>query len=187
MPDPCTNPADTASAILRQDGAEVDAYLREVLARESAAPARLIEAISYSVMAGGKRLRPTLVLESFRACGGSASQHARLSRPPGRWNCSTPSAWFTTTFPRWMTTICAAGRPTNHKVFGEAMAILAGDAMMTLAFEILSTDADAALVPALVRELAHAAGPAGMIGGQVLDMAGRIDPFRSMNCSRFTA
>lgn len=64
------------------------------------------------------------------------------------------------------------GRPTNHKVFGEAMAILAGDAMVTLAFEILATDADPAVVPALVRELAWASGPEGMIGGQVLDMEG---------------
>jgi geranylgeranyl diphosphate synthase type II len=64
------------------------------------------------------------------------------------------------------------GRPTNHKVFGEAMAILAGDAMTTLAFEIIATDADPDLVGPLVRELAAAAGPCGMIGGQVLDMAG---------------
>jgi geranylgeranyl diphosphate synthase type II len=64
------------------------------------------------------------------------------------------------------------GRPTNHKMFGEAMAILAGDAMVTLAFETVAADADPLLVPPLVRELSSAAGPAGMIGGQVLDMAG---------------
>ena len=64
------------------------------------------------------------------------------------------------------------GRPTNHKVFGEAMAILAGDAMVTVAFEILATDADPATLPGLVRELASASGPAGMIGGQVLDIDG---------------
>ena len=64
------------------------------------------------------------------------------------------------------------GRPTNHKVYGEAMAILAGDAMTTLAFEVIANDAEPIAVPALVRELAHAAGPAGMIGVQVLDMDG---------------
>jgi geranylgeranyl diphosphate synthase type II len=64
------------------------------------------------------------------------------------------------------------GRPTNHKVFGEAMAILAGDAMVTLAFELIATRATPALVPALIKELAVASGPQGMIGGQVLDMAG---------------
>jgi geranylgeranyl diphosphate synthase, type II len=64
------------------------------------------------------------------------------------------------------------GRPTNHKVFGEAMAILAGDAMVTMAFELIAADAAPGAVPALVRELAGASGPAGMIGGQVLDIDG---------------
>jgi geranylgeranyl pyrophosphate synthase len=63
------------------------------------------------------------------------------------------------------------GRPTNHKVFGEAMAILAGDSMVTMAFEILAIDADPGIAPQLVREVASATGPAGMIGGQVLDMS----------------
>ncbi len=64
------------------------------------------------------------------------------------------------------------GRPTNHKVYGEAMAILAGDAMVSLAFEILAADAEPRLLPRLIHELAHATGPCGMIGGQALD----IDP-----------
>ena len=64
------------------------------------------------------------------------------------------------------------GVPTNHKVYGEALAILAGDAMVTMAFEIIARDADPKLVPALVQELAVASGPEGMIGGQVLDMDG---------------
>jgi geranylgeranyl pyrophosphate synthase len=62
------------------------------------------------------------------------------------------------------------GRPTNHVQFGEAMAILAGDAMTTIAFEILAADAEADLAPQLIRELASASGPEGMIGGQVLDI-----------------
>ena len=64
------------------------------------------------------------------------------------------------------------GVPTNHKVFGEAMAILAGDAMTTLAFELIALDAPPDVAVALIRELARAAGPAGMIGGQVLDIEG---------------
>jgi geranylgeranyl diphosphate synthase type II len=64
------------------------------------------------------------------------------------------------------------GRPTNHKVFGEAMAILAGDAMVTMAFEVIASDAQHATAAPLIRELAHASGPCGMIGGQVLDMDG---------------
>jgi geranylgeranyl diphosphate synthase type II len=64
------------------------------------------------------------------------------------------------------------GRPTNHKVFGEAMAILAGDAMVSMAFELIATDAAPPHVAPLVCELAQATGPEGMIGGQALD----IDP-----------
>jgi len=64
------------------------------------------------------------------------------------------------------------GRPTCHKVYGEAMGILAGDAMVTMAFEILARRADPEVSPRLIVELASAAGPAGMIGGQVLDMDG---------------
>jgi len=68
------------------------------------------------------------------------------------------------------------GQPTNHKIYGEAMAILAGDAMTTMAFEIIATDADPKLVRSLVLELAHASGPAGMIGGQVIDMDEKHPP-----------
>ena len=64
------------------------------------------------------------------------------------------------------------GRPTNHKVFGEAMAILAGDAMVTMAFELIASQAEPNLASKLVAELAFSAGPGGMIGGQVLDMSG---------------
>jgi geranylgeranyl pyrophosphate synthase len=64
------------------------------------------------------------------------------------------------------------GKPTNHKVYGDAMAILAGDAMVSLAFELIATDAEPAVAAKLIAELAHATGPQGMIGGQVLDMDG---------------
>jgi geranylgeranyl pyrophosphate synthase len=64
------------------------------------------------------------------------------------------------------------GRPTNHKVYGDAMAILAGDGMTTMAFELLARDVPAATAVTMVRELAASAGPCGMIGGQVLDMEG---------------
>jgi geranylgeranyl diphosphate synthase type II len=78
------------------------------------------------------------------------------------------------------------GRPTNHKVYGEAMAILAGDGMISLAFELIATDADPLLAPKLVAELARATGPQGMIGGQVLDMEGeqkslRLDELQNLH------
>lgn len=172
MADQPTNPAETATAILQQDGAEVDAYLREILALEASSPAKLVEAIGYSLTAGGKRLRPTLVLESFRACNGSALQRRSALAAAGAMELIHSFSLVHDDLPAMDNDDLRRGRPTNHKVFGEAMAILAGDAMMTLAFEVIARDADASLVPALALELAHAAGPAGMIGGQVLDMAG---------------
>lgn len=167
-----------APSILQRNADRLLGYLELRLNRFSAAPPRLMEAIRYSLLNAGKRLRPTLVLESFAAC--MAQDTARLTAR------SVPSAIASAAAMEMIHTFSLVhddlpamddddlrrGKPTNHKVFGEAMAILAGDAMMTMAFELISADADPALVPALVRELAHAAGPQGMIGGQVLDMAG---------------
>jgi geranylgeranyl diphosphate synthase type II len=112
------------------------------------------------------------VLESFAACaGGAAPSKSALSAAAAMELIHTFSLVHDD-LPAMDDDDLRRGKPTNHKVFGEAMAILAGDAMMTMAFEMLAADAEPSIAPALVRELAHAAGPAGMIGGQVLDLAG---------------
>jgi geranylgeranyl diphosphate synthase type II len=160
-----------AIVMLRKDGAAVDAYLREALRRQANAPERLIEAIEYSLMAGGKRLRPTLVLQSAKACG----DHDRASAlaAAGAIELVHTFSLVHDDLPAMDDDDLRRGQPTNHKVFGEAMAILAGDAMLALAFELLATDAEwGAVAGDLVRELALAVGAAGMIGGQVLDIAG---------------
>ena len=162
------------SALLGGHSEALAQYFATFSGRFPAAPPRLLESIQYSLTAGGKRLRPALVLECWRACGGE-------DRPPTRRSALAAAAAIELihTFslvhddlPAMDDDDLRRGRPTNHKVFGEAMAILAGDAMVTLAFEILAADADPSVVPALVRELARASGPEGMIGGQVLDMEG---------------
>jgi len=166
-----------ATTLLKDSAEQVTGYLKGLPQRYPAAPPRLLEAIEYSLMAGGKRLRPALVLECAKACG--------MPRPPGAaaaWKSALAAAAameLIHTFslvhddlPAMDDDDLRRGRPTNHKVYGEAIAILAGDAMTTMAFEILAGDADAAVSPQLVRELASAAGPEGMIGGQVID----IDP-----------
>jgi geranylgeranyl diphosphate synthase type II len=166
---------NSAIAMLRHDGHEVDAYLRETLAKQRNAPRRLIEAIEYSLMAGGKRLRPTLVLQSARACG----DHDRASAlaAAGAIELVHTFSLVHDDLPAMDDDDLRRGRPTNHIVFGEAMAILAGDAMLALAFEVFATNAEWGAVGGdLVRELAHAAGAVGMIGGQVLDMAGENQP-----------
>ena len=168
---------DVAAALLKEHAARIEAPLRDVVGRLTTngpprtAPPRLVESIHYSLTAGGKRLRPALVLETARACGGSPDDESAIAAAVAIELIHTFSLVHDD-LPAMDDDDLRRGVPTNHVVFGEAMAILAGDAMVTLAFETIATDADPALVPALVRELASAAGPAGMIGGQVLDMEG---------------
>jgi len=133
----------------------------------------LEEALRYSLLGGGKRIRPVLCLATGEALG----------REPEEVLPAACALELVHTFslvhddlPAMDNDDLRRGRPTNHKVFGEAMAILAGDAMTTMAFEVIATDAAPAIAPALIRELAHAAGPTGMIGGQVLDIAGENQP-----------
>jgi geranylgeranyl diphosphate synthase, type II len=173
-------PAD-AIDILRRHGSATDAYLRDALAGFAAgAPTRLIEAIEYSLFAGGKRLRPALVLETFAAV--SAPQ-PHIPTPSRSALAAAGAIELIHTFslvhddlPAMDDDDLRRGRATNHKVFGEAMAILAGDAMMTLAFELIAGDADPAVAARLVAELSRAAGVRGMIGGQVQDMAAEKTP-----------
>jgi len=162
------------SELLRGHAESLAEYFQSFRARFSAAPPRLLNAIEYSLTAGGKRLRPALVFECWKACRLTRSESSASSRSA---SASAAAIELIHTFslvhddlPAMDDDDLRRGRPTNHKVFGEAMAILAGDAMVTLAFEIIATDAEAASVPALVRELAWASGPEGMIGGQVLDI-----------------
>ena len=161
----------SALEILRQHGKSTEAYLTSLRARYPDAPARLLEAIEYSLMAGGKRLRPALVLETARACGAPADDRSALAAA-GAIELIHTFSLVHDDLPAMDDDDLRRGRPTNHKVFGEAMAILAGDAMVTMAFEVIATDADPRVAPALVRELASATGPSGMIGGQVLDIDG---------------
>lgn len=158
----------SAQAILKRDAAAVTDYLRTVLLRYTDAPRPLADAMEYSLLAGGKRIRPALVLESWRACGGDDERSAFAAA--GAMELIHTFSLVHDDLPAMDDDDLRRGRPTNHKVFGEAMAILAGDAMVTAAFEVLARDADAAIVPALVRELAAASGPEGMIGGQAIDI-----------------
>lgn len=168
-----------ASALLERSARLVSDYFAKLDARYSGAPARLLEAIQYSLTAGGKRLRPALVLESARACGDGEGN----SQPSASALAAAAAMELIHTFslvhddlPAMDDDDLRRGRPTNHKVYGEALAILAGDAMTTMAFEILAVDAEPQLAPALVAELARASGPEGMIGGQVIDMDERHPP-----------
>jgi geranylgeranyl pyrophosphate synthase len=185
---PAASTADAAIEILTRHGKSVERYLTSLRSRYPDAPNRLIDAIDYSVMAGGKRLRPALVLETAHACGARTDDRSVLAAA-GAIELIHTFSLVHDDLPAMDDDDLRRGRPTNHKVFGEAMAILAGDAMVTMAFEIIAADASSAVVPALVRELAGASGPAGMIGGQVLDIDGEnvslsLDELRKLHAMK---
>ena len=148
-PDPSTSTLPVEQ-ILRRDAEAVAAVLDHLSGQWPGAPAKLIEAMQYSLLAGGKRLRPALLLETCRACGGDASSASVLASAAAMELIHTFSLVHDD-LPAMDDDDLRRGRPTSHKVFGEAMAILAGDAMVTMAFEILARDADPAVAPALVR------------------------------------
>lgn len=168
--------SDHAETLLQNHARSLEQYLRTRLGELTTAadaPSRLVEAIEYSLLAGGKRLRPALLLETFSSL---IPQTASFPSPLP----AAAAIELVHTFslvhddlPAMDDDELRRGRPTNHKVFGEAMAILAGDAMITLAFELLVTEyaREPHIAAALARELAGAAGPGGMIGGQALDIA----------------
>ena len=149
-------------------GRRVDEALRRYLPEESddpaaACPARLAAAMRYSVLGGGKRLRPLLCLMAAEACG--AEPEAALPAACALEMVHTYSL-IHDDLPAMDDDDLRRGRPTCHKAFDEATAILAGDGLLTLAFEVLARHirpAEAAV--GCVRALAEAAGPAGMVGG----------------------
>lgn len=143
----------------------LEKYLQEL---GSDCPPRLQEAMAYSLLIGGKRLRPILVLLACEACG----QAPEKALPAA---CALEMihtySLIHDDLPAMDDDDLRRGRPTNHIVFGEAMAILAGDALLTLAFEIVSRDIQpGSVAAACCADLASAAGACGMVGGQVADL-----------------
>ena len=146
----------------------VEAALARHLDSFTGTPQKLAEAMRYSLMAGGKRLRPILVLASCEAVGGRAEE--ALDAACALEMVHTYSL-IHDDLPAMDDDDFRRGRPTNHKMFGEAIAILAGDALLTEAFRVLASSRGGreARVAEAVFELGRAAGAAGMVGGQVLD------------------
>src|SRR5271156_5974897 len=156
--------------------AETETLLDQLLAARSAAgeisrPARLIEAMRYSSLGGGKRFRPFLVVESA-ALFGVPRQNALMAG--AALECVHCYSLVHDDLPAMDNDELRRGQPTAHRKFDEATAILAGDGLLTFAFDILSrqeTHADPAIRSELVNTLARAAGLGGMAGGQMLDLA----------------
>lgn len=140
--------------------------------KEQRRPSVLQQAMLYSLFAGGKRIRPVLALASYEACGGDAAEIVPYA---ATLELVHTYSLIHDDLPAMDNDDLRRGKPTNHKVYGEAIAILAGDALLTEAFSILSdpslskTVKEAALLRAL-REIALASGLSGMVAGQVQDI-----------------
>jgi geranylgeranyl pyrophosphate synthase len=143
-----------------------DRVLEEVLAGLASSPGSLVDAMRYALLGGGKRLRPALARAICLHYGGSDEA---ASLPAAAVECVHAYSLVHDDLPSMDDDDLRRGRPTCHKVYGEALAILAGDALLTLAFELLARTGARAADHA--RVLAIAAGHAGMVGGQVLDLA----------------
>ena len=145
-----------------------DALLKE-LREDEALDATLAASMKYSLMAGGKRLRPILLMAAADAVGAKGEQFITTG-------CALEMihtySLIHDDLPAMDNDDYRRGKLTNHKVYGDGMAVLAGDALLTLAFEVMlrQKGVDASVLAQVVREISTAAGPNGMVGGQAIDL-----------------
>jgi geranylgeranyl diphosphate synthase, type II len=159
-------------AYLKEQCVRIDAALNSYLPKETELPHSLHKAMRYSVFAGGKRVRPILMLAACQAVGGDTE--AAIPAACAMEMIHTYSL-IHDDLPAMDDDDFRRGNPTNHKVFGEAIAILAGDALLTEAFKLISSPcfadkASPAARLAVIHKIATCAGSYGMVGGQVVDM-----------------
>ncbi|ACI98000.1 geranylgeranyl pyrophosphate synthase [Rhodospirillum centenum SW] len=160
----------TLTAAMADTVEQVEAAIDVLLPRVDLPEARLFEAMRYGCLGGGKRLRPFLVMESARLFGVNPACALRAAAAVEFIHCYS---LVHDDLPAMDDSDLRRGRPTLHLEYDEATAILAGDALLTVAFEILAdpeTHEDAQVRCRLVSALAKAAGPRGMVGGQMLDL-----------------
>jgi len=147
----------------------VETAMEKIFPRKTAQNKTLCDAMNYSLMAGGKRLRPVLLMAAADAVGGRGTDYL----------CTACAIEMIHTYslihddlPAMDNDDYRRGKLTNHKVYGDGMAVLAGDALLTMAFEVMlqqpASSAEARL--AVVKEMSQAAGPNGMVGGQAIDL-----------------
>ncbi len=168
---------DDLPAALAETADAVAAYIDRTIAASATASDRLAQAMRHAALGGGKRLRPFLVIETAGLFGVAPADALPTA---AALECVHCYSLVHDDLPAMDDDDLRRGLPTVHRAYDEATAILAGDALLTLAFEILAgeeADADPAVRAALVLGLARAAGADGMVGGQMLDLAaeGRFD------------
>ncbi len=179
--------------ILSRDAALVQQYMDRLLPASQAQPAHVLEAARYSLLGGGKRLRPALLLEFYRACGGADEQALPFA-------CAVEMihtySLIHDDLPCMDNDELRRGRPTCHRAYGEGAAVLAGDALLNRAYEVMAEASLSHPQPQnALRAMAHisrCAGLSGMIGGQDLDLqmeAGRLgaEYLQEMVCMKTAA
>ena len=155
---------------LARTAAETDRRLEILLGqRETRTPPRLLAAMRHALMAGGKRFRPFLVVEMARLHGGGEAA-SRAFDVAAALECVHAYSLVHDDLPAMDNDELRRGQPTVWKAYDEWTAILAGDALLTIAFEIVACSGNLAHSVDLIRRLAVAAGPVGMVGGQMLDL-----------------
>ncbi|HEX6980621.1 MAG TPA: farnesyl diphosphate synthase [Alphaproteobacteria bacterium] len=162
---------DRLQQALAEDAAAVETALAALLPERTGLESRLFEAMRYATLGGGKRLRPFLVLQGARLFAVNEACAMRVACAVEMVHCYS---LIHDDLPAMDDDDVRRGRPTVHKQFDEATAILAGDALLTAAFAVLAdplTHADAQVRAELVLALANAAGAEGMVGGQMIDLA----------------
>jgi geranylgeranyl diphosphate synthase type II len=155
---------------------QIEAELDRLCPPETEQPATIFRAMRYSLFAGGKRIRPILCMEAARAVRDEISG---IEAVAATLEMIHTYSLIHDDLPALDNDDYRRGKPTNHRVFGEAMAILSGDALLTLAFQTLAglTDCPAEAQVRIIAELSSAAGALnGMIGGQVADIEGEKQP-----------
>jgi geranylgeranyl diphosphate synthase type II len=160
-----TAPFAEFAAVMRP---KIDAALAERASFDAGCPKVLGDAIRYSLLAPGKRLRPLLTLAACRACGGDIDSALPAACAVEMIHCYS---LIHDDLPAMDDDDLRRGRPTSHKQFGEGIAILAGDALLTLAFETLSKLQAADVALHCLTELSNAAGAGHLVGGQADDLA----------------
>jgi len=158
-------------AFLSDSSRRVDRALDRWLPKESVRPATIHRAMRYSIFAGGKRMRPVLCLAAAAACGGKPDDALPAACAV---ECVHTYSLIHDDLPCMDDDDMRRGRPTSHKVFGEGVAVLAGDALLTSAFEMLTRAPASKRYPHCDQfaELARAAGSRYLVGGQVADLEG---------------
>lgn len=160
----------------------INRTLDRILPSEKEEPKVLHRAMRHSVFPGGKRIRPVIVMEAAILCGGKKRNAALVASAV---ELAHTYSLIHDDLPAMDNDNWRRGRPSCHKAFGEANAILAGDALLTLAFNIIAKNFASPIGLAMLRELSDAIGTKGMVGGQALDLAtGQKDKEKLDNIDR---